>query len=207
MSVIKYENMRQTMSSNDVVLLFVRTANFTLLWRLIQEVYLIVVVPGNSTVWNSMFSTTECRDHWRIQGALPVRTPPLTGPNSFIFAYVFAKKRPHRRSAPTPHGKSWIRHWRRHMNVDECQTISGDVSFFALRTPVWMKQIGLVWVWFHAQFIPTHNSRYSTHLRILCYLHNKHELYKVSAHDQLIQAYWRKFEHSRFCILIFFQEN
>ena len=39
------------------------------------------------------------------------RHPP-TVPNSFVFAYIFTEKRPHRRSAPPPppSGKSWIRH-------------------------------------------------------------------------------------------------
>ena len=44
------------------------------------------------------------------------RTPPI-GPNSFVFAYIFTKKRPHQRSTPppppwvhAPYGKSWIRH-------------------------------------------------------------------------------------------------
>ena len=37
--------------------------------------------------------------------------PPPTGSNSFIFAYVFAKKHPRQRLAPPPpNGKSWIRH-------------------------------------------------------------------------------------------------
>ena len=41
--------------------------------------------------------------------------PPPTGSNSFVFAYVFAKKCPCRRLVPpqwlgTPNGKSWIRH-------------------------------------------------------------------------------------------------
>ena len=29
---------------------------------------------------------------------------PLPGPNSFIFAYIFTKKHPHRRSTPPPRG-------------------------------------------------------------------------------------------------------
>ena len=42
-------------------------------------------------------------------GHLPVADP--TTPNSFIFTYVSAEKRPCRRSAPPPfNGKSWIRH-------------------------------------------------------------------------------------------------
>ena len=43
--------------------------------------------------------------------------PPPTVPNSFVFAYIFAKKYPHWRSTPPltgprplPHGKSWICH-------------------------------------------------------------------------------------------------
>ena len=43
-----------------------------------------------------------------------------TGPNSFVFAYIFGKKCPHWRSmsplmhpcCPLPHGKSWICHYR-----------------------------------------------------------------------------------------------
>ena len=43
-------------------------------------------------------SSVKCK-HWWIQGgAAGARPPP--GPNSFIFAYVFAKKCPHRRLAP-----------------------------------------------------------------------------------------------------------
>ena len=44
-------------------------------------------------------------------------TPLPTGSNAFVFAHVFAKKHPCRRSAPAltarrpPNGKSWIRHW------------------------------------------------------------------------------------------------
>ena len=43
------------------------------------------------------------------------RTPPPTGPNSFIFTYIFTKKCWHRGSTPPngstppPYGKSWIR--------------------------------------------------------------------------------------------------
>ena len=36
--------------------------------------------------------------HWWIQGVLPVHAPP-TGSNSFIFAYIFAKKHACQRSA------------------------------------------------------------------------------------------------------------
>ena len=46
------------------------------------------------------------------------RTPPPTGPNSFIFAHIFAEKHPRQRSTPPPqigprhpYGKSWIRYW------------------------------------------------------------------------------------------------
>ena len=39
--------------------------------------------------------------HWRIKGGTTgTHPPPSTGSNSFIFAYVFAKKCPRRRSAP-----------------------------------------------------------------------------------------------------------
>ena len=38
-------------------------------------------------------------------GVPPARAPP-TGSNSFVFAYVFAKKHPHRRSAPPPNGSA-----------------------------------------------------------------------------------------------------
>ena len=39
--------------------------------------------------------------------------PPPTGLNSFVFAFIFAKKRPHQSSVlpPPPNGKSWIHHW------------------------------------------------------------------------------------------------
>ena len=39
--------------------------------------------------------------HWRIQGALPVHTPP-TGSISFVFAYVFTEKCTHQRLSPPP---------------------------------------------------------------------------------------------------------
>ena len=46
----------------------------------------------------------------------PGGTPPQTGSNYFVFTYIFAEKRLHRRSvAPqrvdAPNRKSWIRHW------------------------------------------------------------------------------------------------
>ena len=43
--------------------------------------------------------------HWWIYGACwvhPPTPPPPTGPNSFIFAYIFAEKHPHRGSTPPP---------------------------------------------------------------------------------------------------------
>ena len=50
-----------------------------------------------------------------LRGSVPGTCPP-TGPNSFIFAYIFAEKCPHWGSMPPlmgphpPYGKSWIRH-------------------------------------------------------------------------------------------------
>ena len=48
----------------------------------------------------------EIPTHWRIQGVRRRRAPPSpTGSISFIFAYVFAEKCTHRRSAPPPTGQ------------------------------------------------------------------------------------------------------
>ena len=56
----------------------------------------------------------KLHDHWRIWGGSAGAHPP-TGSNSFVFAYIFAKKCPHQRLVPPtarrpPNGKSWIRH-------------------------------------------------------------------------------------------------
>ena len=49
------------------------------------------------------FSLHRKSYHWRIQGgAGGVPSPPPTGSNSFVFAFIFAKKHPHQRSVPPP---------------------------------------------------------------------------------------------------------
>ena len=64
--------------------------------------------------FNSFTSSTNDVTSWHSladlgghAGHMP--TPPL-GTNSFVLAYIFAKKHLCRRSTP-PYGKSWIRHW------------------------------------------------------------------------------------------------
>ena len=58
------------------------------------------------------------RIHWRIKGGRRWCAPP-TGSNSFVFVYVFVKKRPLRRSAPpppptgNPGSATGIGHWRK----------------------------------------------------------------------------------------------
>ena len=47
--------------------------------------------------------------HWQIQRGTASAFP-LTGASSFVFAFVFAKKHMHWRSAPLLNGKSWICH-------------------------------------------------------------------------------------------------
>ena len=65
---------------------------------------------------NRIKKSSAHTDHWRIWGGggHARHTPPLMGPNSFIFAYIFTKKCPHRRStAPLmvhapPYARSWF---------------------------------------------------------------------------------------------------
>ena len=61
-------------------------------------------VYNSKIYWFHIFHIGGSRGAYRVQA-------PHTGPNSFIFAYIFAKKHPHQRSTPPPpYGKSWIRH-------------------------------------------------------------------------------------------------
>ena len=66
----------------------------------------------------------ESRGHRSLAdlGGVSGAHPPM-GPNSFIFAYIFTEKHPHRRSTP-PYGKSWIHHCRQYMPPQ-----TGPISF------------------------------------------------------------------------------
>ena len=81
-----------------------------------KEQTIDIIESLGAHIWQKIADKALCpghsQVHWQIQGGHQGRTPPR-GPNSFIFMQFSGKNKlahPLWELAPSPLGKSWIRH-------------------------------------------------------------------------------------------------